>query len=105
MITKKQILEKLNQVIEPELGMSIVDLGFIYEVKILKSKKDEKQKAEIKMTFSTPACPMANYLLEQVKSRLDELGDGIDIQVNVVFDPPWAPDKMSKKAKARLGYL
>lgn len=102
MITEKNIMDKLSLVIDPELGVNIVDLGFIYEVKMLETKP--KQKASIKMTLTTPACPMANYLLQQVKEKLDELGEDIDIDVNVVFDPPWSPEKMTDKAKAKLGY-
>jgi metal-sulfur cluster biosynthetic enzyme len=105
MINKKEIMEKLSQVVDPELGINIVDLGFIYEVNLLKVKKGETQKAEIRMTLTTPACPMADYLVDQVKQRLDALGDDIDIKENIVFDPPWSPEKMSEKAKAKLGYI
>lgn len=103
-ITKKQILEKLSQVNDPELGVNIVDLGLIYEVKVLKTKKGENQKAEVRMTFTTPACPMINYLLGNVESKLNELKD-IDIEVTVVFEPLWTPDRMSKEAKMKLGMI
>ncbi|MBU0532351.1 metal-sulfur cluster assembly factor [Candidatus Micrarchaeota archaeon] len=97
MVTKKEILNKLNQVNDPELAVSIVDLGLIYEIKI-------KEKVYIKMTFTTPACPMMNYMLQQVKEKLDEI-EGVDIEVDIVFDPPWTPERMSKKAKMKLGIL
>lgn len=103
-VTKKQILEKLSEVIDPELGLNIVDLGLIYEVSVEKAKKGERQKAQVRMTFTTPACPLATYLLGSIQSKLDEL-KGIDIDVSVVFDPPWSPEKMSEKAKIKLGMI
>lgn len=103
-ITKKDILKKLRQVIDPELGVDIVDLGLIYEVNLIKTKKGEKQKAQVRMTFTTPACPMINYILANVESSLNELED-IDIDVTVVFDPPWKPEMMSKEAKLKLGMI
>ena len=104
MKSKKDILEKLSQVIDPELGLNIVDMGLIYEVKVEKTKKGENQKAEVKMTFTTPACPMMNYLLSNVESKLNELKD-IDIEVRVVFEPLWTPERMTKEAKLKLGMI
>ena len=103
-ISKKQILEILADVIDPELGINIVDMGLIYSVEVLKTKKGEKQKAKVRMTFTTPACPMMNYLLSDVESKLNQLQD-IDIEVLVVFDPPWTPEKMSVKGKLKLGLI
>jgi len=104
MKSKKDIMEKLSQVIDPELGLNIVDMGLIYEVKVEKTKKGENQKAEVKMTFTTPACPMMNYLLSNVESKLNELKD-IDIEVRVVFEPLWTPERMTKEAKLKLGMI
>lgn len=98
MVTKQDILDKLSEVQDPELGVSIVDLGLIYEITI--KGKD----VAINMTFTTPACPMMNYMLEQVKQKLEELEE-LDIEINIVFDPPWTPERMSKKAKAKLGMI
>lgn len=101
-VTKKDILDKLGEVIDPELGISIVDLGLVYKVEL--SKEDNRQKANVEMTFTTPACPMINYLLADVETKLNELKD-IDIEVRVVFSPPWTPEKMSKEAKMQLGMI
>jgi len=101
-LTKKQILEKLSLVIDPELGLNIVDLGLIYEVKVLPEREGGRRNAEVTMTLTTPACPLANYLLAEVEAKLNEIPDA-DIEVRVVFDPPWSPGRMSEKAKAQLG--
>lgn len=104
MVTKKSILDKLGLVMDPELGVSIVDLGLIYDVVVEKGKKGGKQKASIRMTFTTPACPLANVMLEDLKRRLEEFKD-LDVDVHIVFEPLWNPSMMSKKAKAKLGML
>jgi len=98
MVTEKDITDKLREVIDPELGINIVDMGLIYEVRV------EKEKAFVKMTFTTPACPLLNMMLGQVKEKLEELGD-FDIEVEVVFDPPWKPEMMSEKARMKLGII
>lgn len=98
MVTKDQIIEKLSQVMDPELGISIVDLGLIYDIKV------EGNKAFIRMTFTTPACPMINEMLNDVKEKLDKIEDA-DIEVTVVFDPLWSPERMSEKAKMKLGLI
>ncbi len=103
MVTKKQILEKLSQVMDPELGVNIVELGLIYDVDIKKKKAGGKlQEVFIKMTFTTPACPMINEILREVKEKLEEIEDA-DIELNIVFEPLWTPDRMSEKAKIKLG--
>jgi metal-sulfur cluster biosynthetic enzyme len=103
-LTKKDILGKLSLVVDPELGLNIVDLGLVYGVKVLPKKEGERRKAEVTMTFTTPACPLANYLLSEVEAKLGELPDA-DIEVRVVFDPPWSPERMSQGAKAKMGMV
>lgn len=104
MTLKKQILNTLTEVTDPELGMSIVDLGLIYEVDVKPKKKKELQKIVINMTFTTPACPMINEMLNEIKNKLDVFKD-LDIELNVVFDPPWTIDRMSNRAKIKLGLV
>lgn len=104
MVSKKQLLDILSQVIDPELGMNIVDLGLIYDIDIKPKKKGEMQKVFIKMTFTTPACPVINELLNEIKTKLDALKD-LDIDLNVVFDPPWTTECMSDGAKIKLGLI
>lgn len=96
-ITEKQILKQLEKVMDPELGINIVDLGLIYSVEL------EKNKVKITMTFTTPACPLAMYIAGQVEEKTMELGfTRENVLVHVTFTPPWTPERMSKKAKLVL---
>ncbi len=104
MVTKKDVLDKLATVSDPELGMNIVDLGLVYEVDVRAPEKGEPQKVFIKMTFTTPACPMINEMLHEIQAKLDELKD-LDVELTVVFDPPWTPEMMSERAKIKLGMI
>ncbi len=96
MITRDQVLGKLRTVMDPELGVNIVDLGLIYDIKI------EEKKVMVKMTFTTPACPLIDEMLRGVYEKLEEIPDA-EISVEVVFEPLWSPEKMSGAAKAKLG--
>jgi metal-sulfur cluster biosynthetic enzyme len=104
MVSKEKILAKLGEVSDPELGMNIVDLGLIYDVDVKKKEKGKLQKVFIKMTFTTPACPMINEILEDVKAKLEAFEDA-DIEINIVFDPLWTIDRLSQKAKIKLGLV
>lgn len=95
-VTKKEIIKALKKVIDPEVGISIVDLGLIYDVKV------EEKKILIKMTLTTPFCPLGRFLLSSVEQAVKKFGR--DVRVELVFDPPWTPEKMSKKAKKALGF-
>lgn len=97
-------MDKLGMVNDPELGMNIVDLGLIYDVDIKEKKEGELQKVYIKMTFTTPACPMINEMLHEIQGKLDEI-EGLDVELTVVFDPPWTPEMMTERAKIKLGII
>ena len=98
-ITKKKILEKLEEVIDPEINISIVDLGLIYGVEIKKNNS-----VKILMTLTTIGCPLISVIEKEIKSKLGELGIlENNITVELTFDPPWSLEKMSPKAKALLG--
>ena len=97
-ITKKIILNKLEEVLDPELNISIVDLGLIYDVEI------KKTKIKILMTLTTIGCPLISMIESDIKNKLTTLGfKEDDVEIELTFDPPWSIDKMSEKAKALLG--
>lgn len=96
--TKEQILKKLEEVLDPELNISIVDLGLVYDIKI------NKKNIKIVMTLTTIGCPLISIIEKEIKSKLEELGfEEKNIEIELTFDPPWSMDKMTEKAKAILG--
>lgn len=97
-ITQKLISSKLSEVMDPELNISIVDLGLVYEVKI------NKNKIKVIMTLTTIGCPLFSLIETQVKDKIKELGaKDEDITLELTFDPPWSMDKMTKRGRAMLG--
>ncbi len=98
-ITKKIVLKKLEQVMDPELNISIVDLGLIYDVIM-----SNDNKIKIVMTLTTIGCPLIDMIQSEIKSKITELGiKRNNIILEVTFDPPWNMEKMSKKGRAFLG--
>ncbi len=94
-----ELIEKLKEVLDPELGVSIYDLGLVYSTSISKEGI-----ATITMTLTTIGCPLFPSIQKDIENRLMEI-DGIeDVKINLVFDPPWTPDKMNKETKIRLGW-
>lgn len=93
-----RVLEALRQVVDPELGINIVDLGLVYGSRV------QDGQVHVTMTMTTPACPMEELLMEMVHSAiLRELSDARSVEVDLVWDPVWKPDMMSAAAKAQLG--
>lgn len=98
-ISKESIIELLKTVYDPELGVNIVDLGLIYDLQI------EEDQVKITMTMTTPGCPMHDAIVGGVESRLNAEAAIQSVQVDVVWNPPWTPDKMSEEAKEQLSYF
>lgn len=97
MLTKEQIEEALRDVLDPELGINIVDLGLIYEINL-----DDKNNVNIKMTLTTPGCPLHDSITFGIQNRL-KLLEGIgEIDVQLVWEPRWTPSRMSDYARALL---
>src|SRR5919199_2043805 len=95
--TEDLVREALREnVIDPEIGINIVDLGLVYDVKI------EDSTAEITMTLTTPMCPLGPYIDSEVRTALQGLPGVEDTKVNLVWTPPWDPSKMSEEAKLEL---
>lgn len=99
-ITVKAVKTKLKEVLDPELNISIVDLGFIYRIKLL-----PKNQVKIKMTLITPSCPLIDLIQEDIKTKITELGfKKKNIDIETVFDTPWTVEKMTKEARKKLGF-
>ncbi|GLY11288.1 metal-sulfur cluster assembly factor [Pseudobacillus badius] len=95
---KENILGALEQVIDPELGIDIVNLGLVYDVDM-----DESGHTKITMTLTSMGCPLAGVIVDQVKAALADIPEVKDAEVDIVWNPPWSRDKMSRYAKIALG--
>ena len=97
-ITESFNQKKLAEFMDPEINISIVDLGLIYGVKM------EKERVVITMTLTTIGCPLISMIEEEIKKKLKEIGiEENSVVIDLTFDPPWSMEKMSKKGKAILG--
>lgn len=94
------IIAALKQIYDPEIPVDIFELGLIYEVKI----KDDGQ-VEIDMTLTSPNCPVAESLPNDVRTKIESVPGVMECKVNIVFDPPWSKDMMSEEAQLELGFL
>lgn len=97
METEKTIWKALETVIDPELYISLVDLGLIYDVSA------EGESVKVLMTLTTLGCPLFPVIEKDIKNTLLELEGVTSVDVEVTFDPPWSTDRMSEKGKAILG--
>lgn len=101
-LTEDAVREELKKVIDPELFVNIVDLGLIYVVD-LKEGEDDKTNIAIEMTMTSPMCPAGPQLIansKQVVSAMEGVGE---VEVKIVMDPPWSPDRMTDDARDHLG--
>ncbi len=97
-LTKEIILEKLKEVIDPEIGIDVVNLGLIYELEL---RPDNT--VYVKMTMTTPGCPLTMWILRAVEDKILEIPGVKDAEIELTFDPPWSPDRISPEYKKRLG--
>jgi len=95
---KENVLGALENVIDPELGIDIVNLGLVYDVDM-----DEEGVCKITMTLTSLGCPLGPIIVDQIKTALSELPEIKDVDVNIVWNPPWNKDMMSRYAKMALG--
>jgi probable FeS assembly SUF system protein SufT len=100
--SEELIWEQLKTVYDPEIPVNIVDLGLIYAVEIT-SLEGGGKKIEIKMSMTAPGCGMANVLKTDVEDKLSQLPEVRDVNVEVVFDPPWNLGRMSEAVRLQLG--
>ncbi|MDT7892029.1 MAG: iron-sulfur cluster assembly protein [Thermoproteota archaeon] len=96
---KEEVLEALKNCYDPEIPFNIVDLGLIYDLKI------ENGIVKIKMTLTTPFCPVGPLVIEQVRQEVMKVKGVKDVEVELVWEPRWTPDRMSEEAKLALGLM
>ncbi|AGU72669.1 metal-sulfur cluster assembly factor [Streptococcus constellatus subsp. pharyngis] len=96
---KNRILESLEQVIDPELGIDIVNLGLVYEIRF----NDENGETQIDMTLTTMGCPLADFLTDQIRDVMTDVPEVSKVDVRLVWYPAWTVDKMSRYARIALG--
>ncbi len=96
-LTEESVLNVLRNVVDPEIGLNIVDLGFIYGIDI------KGRNVRIRMTLTNPGCPMHSMFTHEVVDALNAAFEGVDATVELVFDPPWTPERISNDAKKKLG--
>src|SRR5208337_5003149 len=97
------VWDQLKTVYDPEIPVNIVDLGLIYDCAIADIETGGK-KIDIQMSMTAPGCGMGSVLKADVESKLARLPEVKDVHVEVVFDPPWNPSRMSETAKLKLGF-
>jgi len=97
MVSKEEIVTVLKDCYDPEIPINIWDLGLVYDINI------QEGNVGIKMTLTAPGCMMGGMIADDVKAKLKALNGVKDAKVDLVFDPPWTPDKMSEEAKAQMG--
>ena len=94
---KSKVIDKIKKIYDPEIPVNIYELGLIYKIEV-----DEKNKVNIDMTLTSPNCPVAESLPNQVKEDIMELEEVSDVNLKLVWEPPWDKDKMSEAAKLEL---
>lgn len=97
---EQKIISTLETIYDPEIPVNIYELGMIYNVKI-----DNDANVKIVMTLTSPACPVAESLPGEVRAKIKEIEDVKDVDVELVWEPPWNKDMMSEEAKLNLGFL
>lgn len=97
--TMPKVIEALHEIVDPELGIDIVELGLVYEIEI--AEKD----VYVKMTMTSQACPVGPQMLDGVKRNIEMRVPGVRTSnVTLVFDPPWSPEMMTPEARKSMGW-
>jgi FeS assembly SUF system protein len=96
----EKIVKELKSIFDPEIPVDIYELGLIYDVFV-----NEDNEVKILMTLTTPNCPVAETLPQEVEEKIKSLDDVKTAEVEITFDPPWTKDLMSEEAKLELGFM
>lgn len=97
---EEKIITALKQIFDPEIPVNIYDLGLIYELKI-----DENANVHVRMTLTAPNCPVAEDMPDMVKFEIQKVQGVKDVEVEIVFDPPWSKEMLSESALLELGLI
>ncbi len=98
MVSKDEVVTVLKDCYDPEIPINIWDLGLVYDINI-----ENNENVGIRMTLTAPGCMMGGMIAEEVKAKVKALAGVKDAKVEIVWDAPWTPDKMSEEAKAQMG--
>ncbi len=94
---KSKVIEQIKKIYDPEIPVNIYELGLIYKIEV-----DDKNKVNVDMTLTSPNCPVAESLPKEVKNNIIKIEGVSDVNLNLVWEPPWDKDKMSEAAKLEL---
>lgn len=98
-MTELEVREALRSVEDPEAGMNIVDLGLVYAIVV------QPGRVLVEMTMTSPACPVGPYLVDEAAAAIRVLAaEGTEVRVDLVWEPPWTPERMSAQARSRFGW-
>lgn len=100
LVIEERIVALLKTVYDPEIPVDVYNLGLIYNIDL-----QDDGSVVIDMTLTSPGCPMSDFLLEDIRQKIDSIEGVVHTDVNLVFEPEWTSDKMSEEAKLELGFL
>ena len=95
---ERDIIRALRQVYDPEIPVNVYDLGLIYEIKV-----DDDHNVYVQMPLPAPNCPMADYVVDQVKTAVEDVPGVVSVKIDLVFEPVWDRSRMSEEAMVELG--
>lgn len=98
-VTSQEVLDSLKQCMDPEIPINIVDMGLIYGINV-----SDDNKVDVKMTMTTRGCPLHDTLVSDVKRYVNKVPGVSDVNVEIVWEPPWTPEKMSEEGKKLINY-
>ncbi|MBQ6433222.1 MAG: DUF59 domain-containing protein [Bacteroidaceae bacterium] len=98
---EEKVVELLKTVYDPEIPVNVYDLGLIYRIEL----SDDLKRLDVDMTMTAPSCPMADFIIEDVRQKLESIEGLEQVNVNLVFEPEWDQSMMSEEAQLELGMI
>jgi metal-sulfur cluster biosynthetic enzyme len=96
-LSSARLMEALTPVVDPDLGIGIIDLGLIYDIRVSDGR------VEVDMTFTSMGCPAGPYIYDEVKRILNGVDGVKEVEMNIVWEPPWSPDRVNPEVRFALG--